>query len=121
MEFNTVLYWALAGVYPDMTVRSLSRMLGKSDGYWSSVMAQKMAVSNTSLVHLLDALECQSIITEAGTPRGRKITEVKSLICDELVTRFQEKTGIYRKDLQPTDSTDPVARFGALPFIVSSY
>jgi hypothetical protein len=56
-QFNRDLYWSLADLFPEMTVRSLSRMMGKSDGYWSSVNAQKMAVPNTALVHLLDALE----------------------------------------------------------------
>ncbi len=46
MEFNRDLYWALADLYPEMTVRSLSRLMGKSAGYWSSINAQKIAVSS---------------------------------------------------------------------------
>jgi hypothetical protein len=33
MKFNTDLYWAMAEVYPNITVRSLSKMMGKSAGY----------------------------------------------------------------------------------------
>jgi hypothetical protein len=38
MQFNTDLYWALAKVYPNITVRKLSKMMGKSAGYWSSML-----------------------------------------------------------------------------------
>ena len=29
MQFNTDLYWALAEVFPDITVRSLSKMMAR--------------------------------------------------------------------------------------------
>ena len=60
------LYWALAEVFPNITVRSLSKMMGKSAGYWSSVNSQQHAVGTSALVQLLDALECQKIqVSEA--------------------------------------------------------
>ena len=121
MQFNRDLYWALADLYPEMTVRSLSRMMGKSDGYWSSVNAQKMAVSNAALVQLLDALELLHGRTNYYAGKKKIIDEVKSLITDELITRFHENTGIDQSGSFQSLRKDPATYYGALPFLMSSY
>ena len=121
MQFNRDLYWALADVYPEITVRSLSRLMGKSDGYWSSVNAQKMAVPNAALVQLLDALEFQYGRTDPYSPVKKKINEAKEMITQELITRFHEKTGIDQTGSFQSVKSDPAAHYGAMPFMVSSY
>jgi len=121
MQFNNDLYWALADLFPEMTVRSLSRMMGKSDGYWSSVNAQKMAVPNTALVQLLDALECYQIRLDLNSPKRKRIDEAKEMITEELIARFYEKTGIDQSGSFQSATKDPVNYFDALPFVVSSY
>jgi hypothetical protein len=121
MQFNRDLYWALADLYPEMTVRSLSRMMGKSDGYWSSINAQKMAVPNTALVHLLDALEFLDGRTDTYAAKKKRIDEVKAFITDELIARFHQKTGIDQTGSFQSAKSDPATHYGALPFMVSSY
>ena len=121
VQFNNDLYLALADLFPEMTVRSLSRMMGKSDGYWSSINAQKMAVLNTALVHLLDALKLLDGRTDTYAAKRKRIDEVRALITDELIARFHEKTGIDQSgSVQPAKSA-PATHYGALPFMVSSY
>ena len=56
-SFNENLFWSLAELFPDMTVRSLSQMMGKSEGYWSSLSAQNISVSTAALVQLIETLE----------------------------------------------------------------
>jgi len=121
MQFNNDLYWALADLYPDMTVRSLSRLMGKSDGYWSSVNAQKIAVPNGALVQLLDALEFLDGRTDPYAAKKKKINEAKEMIAEELIARFHEKTGIDQSGSFQSAQKDPAAHYGALPFMVSSY
>jgi hypothetical protein len=121
MEFNHDLYWALADLYPEITVRRLSRLMGKSEGYWSSINAQKMAVSNAALVQLLDALAFQSITTDAYSLKKTKINEIKKFITEELITRFHENTGIDQTGSFNSAKKDPVGHYGAMPFMVSSY
>jgi hypothetical protein len=121
MQFNNDLYWALADLYPEMTVRSLSRLMGKSDGYWSSVNAQKMAVPNAALVQLLDALEFLDGRTDPYAAKKIKINDAKEMITEELIARFHEKTGIDQSGSFKSAQKEPAAHYGALPFMVSSY
>lgn len=121
MQFNNDLYWSLADIFPEMTVRSLSRMMGKSDGYWSSVNAQKMAVSNAALVQLLDVLEFLDGRTDTYDAKKKRIDEAKAFITDELIARFHEKTGIDQSGSFQSAKSDPATHYGALPFMVSSY
>ncbi len=121
MEFNRDLYWALSDLYPEMTVRSLSRLMGKSPGYWSSINAQKTSVSNDALVQLLDALEFLDGRSDPYDAKKKRILEVKTLISDELIFRFYEKTGIDQAGSFNSAQKDPATHYGALPFMVSSY
>ena len=121
MQFNMDLYWALAEVFPDITVRSLSKMMGKSAGYWSSVNAQQHAVGTSALVQLLDALECQKIQAPEGSSKRHKLERVSSMITQELVTRFEVQTGLESHALISTQPKDFRTNFGAMPFVVASY
>jgi hypothetical protein len=121
MKFNTDLYWAMAEVYPSITVRSLSKMMGKSAGYWSSVNAQQHTVGTSALVQLLDALECQKIQASEGGARRLKLDRVSVMITQELVARFVAETGLALHDL--IDAQPKIVRdnFGAMPILVASY
>ena len=121
MEFNRDLYWALADLYPEMTVRSLSRLMGKSAGYWSSINAQKISVSNDALVQLLDALEFLDCRVDAYSPKKIRVSEVKAIITEELIARFCEKTGIDATGSFHALRKDPATHYGAMPFVFSSY
>ena len=121
MKFNRDLYWALADLYPEMTVRRLSRLMGMSEGYWSSINAQKMPVPNSALVQLLDALEFLDGRTDPYAVKKKRIDEVRAFITDELIARFHEKTGIDQSGTFQSLRNDPASHYGALPFMVSSY
>ena len=121
VQFNNDLYLALADLFPEMTVRSLSRMMGKSDGYWSSINAQKMAVPNTALVQLLDALEFLDGRTDTYAAKKIKINEAKEMITEELIARFHQKTGIDQSGSFQSSRKDHDTHYGALPFLVSNY
>ena len=121
MQFNSDLYWALAEVFPNITVRSLSKMMGKSAGYWSSVNAQQHAVGTSALVQLLDALECQKIQAPEGSARRLKLDRVSVMITQELVTRFEAQTGLESRALIAAHPKAVRDNFGAMPFLVASY
>ena len=121
MQFNTELYWALIRVFPDLTVRSLSKMMGKSEGYWSSVNTQNLPVSSSALVNLLDALSCQKIQSLSGSERFIKLDLVSSLIEKELLERFQENSGIKSSVADKVILSNENESFSVMPFVVYSY
>jgi hypothetical protein len=121
MQFNTDLYWALAEVFPNITVRSISKMMGKSSGYWSSVNAQQHTVGTSALVQLLDALECQKIQASEGSSRRQKLDRVSVMIVQELVSRFEAQTGLESHALTSDQAKVVPDNFGAMPFLVANY
>ena len=121
MQFNTELYWALSEIYPNLTVRSISKMMGKSLGYWSSVNAQNIAVSTSALVHLLDALSCLKIQSISGSTRFEKLTLLITKIEQELFTRFEETTGLEALVATEGLTSQINDTYSVMPFVVSSY
>ena len=121
MQFNTELYWALSEIYPNLTVRSISKMMGRSQGYWSSVNAQKIAVSISALVHLLDALSCLKIQSISGSTRFEKLTLLITKIEQELLTRFEETTGLEALVATEGLTSQIKDTYLVMPFVVSSY
>ena len=121
MQFNTELYWALSEIYPNLTVRSISKMMGKSQGYWSSVNAQNIAVSTSALVHLLDALSCLKIQSISGSTRFEKIKLLITKIEQELFTRFEETTGLEALVATERLASPNNDNYSVMPFVVSSF
>lgn len=121
MEFEQNLFATMKVIYPALSVRGMSKLLGKSPGYWSSISAQRMPVSNGSLVHLLDALECQKILSAAGDRKFGQISQVQDLIVSELSARFQHQTGLEQLGEFGYAKPEAKRQYDALPFIVSSY
>ena len=121
MQFNTELYWALLEIHPNLTVRSISKMMGRSQGYWSSVNAQNIAVSTSALVHLLDALTCLKIQQMPGSARYEKLILLTTKIEQELFTRFQETTGLEALVANETLTPPNNDNYSVMPFVVSSY
>ena len=120
MKFNTDLYWAMAEVYPNITVRSLSKMMGKSTGYCISVNAQQHAVGTSALVQLLDALECQKIQALERGARRQKLDRLSVMITQELVARFESQTGLESHALIAAKPKTVRDNFGAMPFLMAS-
>jgi len=121
MPFNTELYWALSEIYPNLTVRSISKMMGRSQGYWSSVNAQNIAVSTSALVHLLDALTCLKIQSMPGSARFERLILLTTKIEQELFTRFQEATGLEALVTTERPISPKNDNYSVMPFVVSSY
>ena len=121
MQFNTELYLALSEIYPNLTVRSISKMMGRSQGYWSSMNAQNIAVSTSALVHLLDALSCLKIQLVPGSARFEKLKQLIARIEQELFTRFEISTGLEAlvapEGLPSTNNEN----YSVMPFVVSTY
>ncbi len=78
----------MCAVFPETTVRSFSAALGKSVGYWSSVCAQGLKVSNAALLHLIDHLECKKIRLDASSVRRHSIERIQQKITTELLNRL---------------------------------
>ena len=121
MQFNTELYWALSEIYPNLTVRSISKMMGRSQGYWSSVNAQNIAVSTGALVHLLDALSCLKIQLVPGSARFEKLKQLIAKIEQELFTRFEISTGLEALVATEGLTSTNNENYSVMPFVVSTY
>lgn len=88
MQFESELYEAMCDAYPNLTVRGLSHALGMSSGYWSSITAQELPVSNVALINLNDYLECRKLLAEANGTRLFKLDLIQRMIAKEIVNRF---------------------------------
>lgn len=121
MQFNTELYLALSEIYPNLTVRSISKMMGRSQGYWSSMNAQNITVSTSALVHLLDALSCLKIQLVPGSARFEKLKQLIARIEQELFTRFEISTGLEALVAPEGLTSTNNENYSVMPFVVSTY
>jgi hypothetical protein len=96
-------------------------MMGRSQGYWSSVNAQNIAVSTSALVHLLDALTCLKIQSMPGSARFERLILLTTKIEQELFTRFQEATGLEALVTTERPISLKNDNYSVMPFVVSSY
>ena len=84
MSFTKQLYEMTSLALPDVTARTFSRYLGKSEGYYGSVTAQNLDISTNSLLFLSEVLEHKNSISPS-----KRIAEVQSLIAQEVARRMQ--------------------------------
>lgn len=61
-SFETRLLNEMKKTIPHITTRTLSRAMGKTDGYYASVTTQKVGVSLDALVKLNQYLECRVVL-----------------------------------------------------------
>lgn len=99
--------------------------MGKSEGYWSSLVAQGLPVSNDALCHLISYLETRKV-SNSGTPEfNQQVTSVQRLISDEIVKRFNLEYWEYVYQVQEKserlDQKIKTSRNDPMPFIVSVY
>jgi hypothetical protein len=87
--FEQELYEAVARAFPGLTVRAMSRLLGKSSGYWSSVSSQNLPLSTDALTHLSEVIECQQIMCPPDSRRGQRLADARRLICEQLSVRLE--------------------------------
>lgn len=84
MEFTKKLYEKTANAIPSMTAREFSRYLGKSEGYYGSIISQNLQISTNALIYLAEVLDYKNTIT----PK-KEFGEVVSLIAAEVARRTQ--------------------------------
>ena len=124
MSFEESLYIAMSDVYPDISVRSFSRALGKSEGYWSSITAQQLSISNAALIHLNDYLNCKRLLLESDSSKAARIDLIQDLIAQEIVNRFAiQNEDVHKvwKEMAKEIKQDPEVVMGctAMPFVMS--
>lgn len=110
----------MCAVFPETTVRSFSAALGKSVGYWSSVCAQGLKVSNAALLHLIDHLECKKIRLEISSARRQGIEKIQKHITAELLDRLdlQDKFLLHTDQSFAQSLEDYFDK--PLPFVIST-
>ena len=123
-QFNTKLYDAMCNAFPRTTVRSISRAMGMSDGYWSSVTSQGLKVSNAALIHLNELLEVRLIVLNGDSSKTRLIEYIQTMIAKEIVKRFAHTFEPIDKVWNEVSSAsehkkdETWGEFGAMPFVM---
>lgn len=90
MAFNDELYEAVCRIWPKTSVRSFSKILGRSTGYWSSIKSQNLRISTGSLMNLISTLEMQILIAKHAEMQ-QKMRDLQRKISQELAQRFIEQ------------------------------
>ena len=90
MAFNDELYEAVCSIWPKTSVRSFSKILGRSTGYWSSIKSQNLRLSTGSLMNLVNTLEMQILIAKHAEMQ-RQMRDLQRKISAELAQRFIEQ------------------------------
>jgi hypothetical protein len=123
INFKHRLFTELAQIDPTLTVRSMSQLLGKSEGYWSSISAQRSAVSISGLKSLYENIECKKIIYSHDEPMIVRLSRIQELISQEIVRRFNIQTDSIGNILEAVSKTlheetkNEQERYGAMPFV----
>ena len=121
--FEQELYEAVGRAFPGLTVRTMSRLLGKSSGYWSSVTSQNLPLSTDALTHLSEVIECQQIMCPIGSRRGQRLADAQQLICEQLSARLEVLRAYLPRHIHPSKSINPGKQetIQPMPFLVSTH
>ena len=87
-KFEEELYNAMCEAFFETTVRSISKAMGKSDGYWSSIASQGLRVSNSALIQLNEHLEVRLCRLDAESYKSKQVKFIQTMIAREIVKRF---------------------------------
>lgn len=85
MTFTKQLFQMTGMTLPNMNAKIFSRYLGRSEGYYGSVSAQKLDISTNSLLHFSEVLEQKKL-----EHPNAKIAELQNLIADEIARRMEK-------------------------------
>jgi hypothetical protein len=127
MRFEDELYEAMSDVYPSLTVRAFSHALGMSSGYWSSITAQELPVSNVALINLNDYLECRKVLMNSESVMNGKINGIQQMIASEIARRFLCESAVVVDKIWPeiehefNCETNKGDAYNALPFVMSRF
>jgi hypothetical protein len=122
--FEVELYEAMCEAFPKTTVRSISRAMGMSEGYWSSLSAQGLKVSTVAMMRLIEHLEVRLVQWEAESAKSQRLKAIQLLISKEIVARFAHEVDAF--DLVWSEISAVAARkhdalsgsYGAMPFVM---
>jgi hypothetical protein len=84
MSFTKQLFEMTSMALPDVTARTFSGYLGKSEGYYGSVSSQNLDISTNSLLFLSEVLEQKSMMST-----NKSIAELQTFIAKEIARRMQ--------------------------------
>jgi hypothetical protein len=123
-KFEEELYDAMCDAFLETTVRSISKAMGMSDGYWSSIVSQGLKVSNSALIHLNEHLEVRLFRLDPESSKSRQVKLIQTLIAREIVKRFayevepidlvwDEVATVANQEYEEISGT-----FGAMPFVM---
>lgn len=123
LTFEQELYEAVGRAFPGLTVRTMSRLLGKSSGYWSSVTSQNLPLSTDALTHLSDVIECQQVMCPLDSRRGQRLADAQQLICEQLSARLEVLRAYLPEHSHPSDSRNLWKQeiVQPMPFLISTY
>ncbi len=83
MNFNEQLFDKTRKAIPNITTRSISRYMGKSDGYWSSMTSQGSAITTDALLSFASVLD----FIRNESP-NKQLTELISFVENEVAHRM---------------------------------
>jgi hypothetical protein len=124
MQFEDELYKVICEAYPQTTVRSMSKRMGMSDGYWSSISAQGLKVSNVALMRLNEHFEVRCVQLDTGSHRYRQLKAIQKMIANEIVSRFAQQVESIDQvwaEISTIASIEHDAisdSYGAMPFVM---
>ena len=90
MTFTKELYERTTQMYAGITNRSFSKLCGKSDSYYSSLVAQRLEISTSAILSLMDELEKRKqSLKQAGATNRRieRVNELQQFMADEIANR----------------------------------
>lgn len=89
MDFKSRLYEKLHNAMPNLTTRKFSNLCGKSEGYFGSLTAQNLPISDNALLYLSEHLELKKQIYDDRNFTAR-VNEVQEMIASEIATRMND-------------------------------
>jgi hypothetical protein len=89
MDFKNRLFESLSVAMPNLTTREFSSLCGKSEGYFGSLTAQKLSISDNALLYLSEHLELKKQVVDDKQFTAR-VNAVQELIAQEIARRMNE-------------------------------
>jgi hypothetical protein len=126
MSFENEIFEQYCNIWPATSVRSFSKSLGRSEGYWSSLKSQKLHISNGALMNLQTTLSAKELLAVHDEMKI-KMRDLQNKISLEMIRRFLELTeeddGVIEElmKLSERGSNDRYSSNLPLPFLMSIY
>jgi RPA family protein len=99
MSYTKQIFNEMKAIDPNITVREFSYRCGKGEGYYGSLISQKLELSDEAIINLLETLEMWKLIT-VKTPNNTvdKIHQIDD-VQKNLTTELAERTSTNHNTL----------------------